>query len=124
MGITFNVEDAVTDEVGITVLTCWTTKNPDFTKLPGSVPWGTTPDAAPDFAEFGKVIRKQDFIMNNSYPAVTIERRMKVQKLDQNDFAEGGLQIVFVVMATNLSNSAAVNLNAIVYHDLSFAGDS
>jgi len=123
IGITFNVEDAVTDEIGISVLTVWTCKNPDFTKLPGSVPWGTTVDAAPDFAEFGKVLRKQDFVLSNSVPAITIERRLKVQKIDQNDFSEGGLQIVFVVLATNLSNSAAVACNAIIYHDMSFVGD-
>ena len=124
IGMTFVAAETVTDDVGITMYTVWTAKNADFTKVPSTITWGGNLDSAPDFAEFGKILNKQEYIVNNRYPAVQVERRLKVQKIDQNDFEEGGSQIVYIAVLTNLVNSAAVNINFIVHHDVSFSADA
>jgi hypothetical protein len=123
VGLTFVAPEAITDDIGVTMYTVWTAKNADFTKVPATITWGSNLDAGADFDQFGKILFKQEYIINNRYPAVQIERRLKVQKIDQDSFEEGGQQIVYVAVLTNLVASTARALAFIVHHDVSFSGD-
>ncbi|AXF52239.1 MAG: putative capsid protein [Anthevirus perseuis] len=123
VGMTLSAADAVTDEIAVSVFECWLAKNADDTVLPATLEWGTMIDFAPDFANFGKILSRKDMIINNQYPAVTFTRRLRPQKIDQEQFAKPGQQFCWIVVVANLTQASAETINIVTWHDLSFTGD-
>jgi len=128
VGITLTCPDAVTEEIGVTVYVVQLYSNPDYQLLPNIVTWGSMVDAGPDFnRRLGKVLYNKSTVMSNTYSNFTLEHRLKVQKIDQETHGTVlGNQIGFVVTATPLQTSPVTgfDLPTIVYHDLSFSGDT
>lgn len=124
IGIVISVLDAVVLDVACTVFTVALAKNADVSKLPATIVYGGDASDAADFADFGRILDKKEYIMNYQNPSFTVERRLRVQKIDQEQWATKlGQQIVFVVQLANLQSGAAVNVQTTTYHNLSFSAD-
>ncbi|AJD07526.1 putative capsid protein [Sewage-associated circular DNA virus-17] len=122
IGITLTQLGSVSDDIGITVYTLAMAKNTATGRLVTPVPWGVSIDSAPDFAELGKILDRKDYIMDANFRAVTIERRLKCQKIDMDQYSiQGGQQIAYCVVTTNLTSTTNVTTNFLIYHDLSFS---
>jgi hypothetical protein len=125
VGMTIVASDSITDDIGVTVYTCWAKNEANYSAIAANVTWGSNIDVSADFAEFGKVLSRKDYIINHLYPTTTLEHRLRVQKIDQNEYGTSqGQQIVFILVITNLTTaSASPNINVVTYHDMSFSGD-
>lgn len=128
IGITLTCPDAVTEEIGVTIYVVQLYSNPDYQLLPNIVTWGSMVDSGPDFnRRLGKVLYNKSAILSNAYSSFTLEHRLKIQKIDQETHGTVlGNQIGFIVTATPLQTSPVTgfSLPTIVYHDLSFTGDT
>jgi len=125
VGLTITVPDAVTDEICINIWVVKLTKRPDSGLLPTTWIYGSNLDYAPEFnQQYGKILYSKRAIVNNSYPAFTLEHRLKVQKIDQEIWGTDlGDQIIFLVSAANMQDTTQNTLIAQVYHDMSFVAD-
>lgn len=128
VGITITCPDTITEEIGITIYVVQMYNDPDFTIQPTIVTYGSMIDSAPDVnRRLFKVLYNKSAILSNVYSSFSLEHRLRVQKVDQETHGTRfGNQIAFYVTATPLQSSPAVgfDLPALVYHDLSFTGDS
>lgn len=124
VGITISAPDTVTDDCNVKIFVVSLAARPDFTLLPGTAPYGTMIDSNPDFSRFGKILYVKERTMNYQSPTFTLVHRLRVQKIDIEDWGTTlGSQIAFVVVATNMIDTTANALSAVVWHDMSFAAD-
>lgn len=128
IGITITCPDTITEELGVTINVVRVFSNPDYGLVPAIITYGSNLDSGPDFSRrFGRVLYKKTAILSNTYSSMTVEHRLRVEKIDQETFGTvlGG-QVIFVVVITPLQTSPAVgyDLPTLTYHDMSFTGDT
>lgn len=126
VGITVSAPASVTDEIACTIWVVFLKKGANRSALPALASYGVMIDGSPDFTtEFGKVLYQRNAILNTAYPNMTVEHRLRLQSIDQHEFATVvGQQIAFIVAVQNLSSTTSVTMNVATYHDLSFSGDA
>ena len=94
------------------------------TSIPTSVSVGWDPSIIPEFnTTVGRIIYRTKFLLE-PLATSTIDRRLRVQKIDQAAFT-GGQRPRWIVTARDFSGSAVLTTNVIccVSFNLSFAGD-
>lgn len=128
IGITLTCPDTITEELAVTIAVVSIVQNPDYQLLPTLIPYGSMMDGGPDFTRrLGRILYSKSAIMSNAYSSFTLEHRLRVQKIDQETWGTvlGG-QIGFIVTVTPMQSNPATpyELPAVVYHDLSFTGDT
>lgn len=126
IGITISCPDAVTQEVACTIWVVRVQEDPNYTFVPTVQSYGGMIDSTPDFQKrVGKVLYNKSAILSGAYPHMTLEHRLRVEKIDQEIFGtELGSQIIFIVSIANLQSADDLTLFTSVYHDLSFTGDA
>nr|UOF81678.1 putative capsid protein [Cressdnaviricota sp.] len=125
IGTTVSCQDTITNEIGVTISVVKLMKRPNTALVPASNPWGCQIDGDPEFTtQFGKVLYKRTAILSGAYPHLTVQHRLRVQKIDQEIWGTSlGDQVVFIISCANLQTADSETLNLTTYHDMSFSGD-
>lgn len=101
-------------------------QNPDLTNIPTSEDSGWDPSAHRDLdSEVGKTVFFKEALLTSESPSLQVEYRLRVQKLDMDDFAQSyAYQPFFIVSIECLNDSTEYNIGIITGHNVSFAGDA
>jgi len=126
IGISISAAGTVPDATIVKVWTVKTVSNPIVARVVTPQSLGWDPSMSPDFiSEFGRVISYREACINGNFPILTVEHRLKVQKIDQASFVDDfGHQYVFIVHVVNAVDTTDTSLTVIPYHNVSFSADA
>jgi len=126
IGLSLVKDVASTDVIQVQVWVFRLIANPELSLFPAQSPLGWDPSLSADVARsFGKVIGYRTVNMTTTAEDFNMEFRLGPQKIDQHVTGVNiGSQPCFIVKATNLTSNTAVNLESVMYHNMSFSGDA
>lgn len=94
------------------------------TNLPSVVPAGWDPSLVSEFTkDVGRIMYSTKFLLEPGNIS-TVERRIPIQKIDQEAWADDGQRWKWIVLCRDYNNTLAVNVLVTSYFNLSFAGDA
>lgn len=125
IGLSLNTQANTADSLNVKVFTIRLNARPDFSLVPGVLPYGARLDSSPDFTRnVGRIIDVKEAALGADNPSFTIIRRLSVQKIDTETFDTYlGNHIIFIVAVANMSDSTDTAIVTTHFHDLSFTAD-
>lgn len=123
------VDTTPSDPVRITIYAVWTDSNTSAFVLPAATQktmWDPSLEA--DFTKFGKVQFKRETILKGDGESVQCYFKYKPQKIDQAVFNGGGHQLVWFILASQMSNTETTptgeTVDVVLSHNISFSADA
>lgn len=122
MGLSF-YNDSTTDPVEVKA---WLVKNsprPTASNVPGTVAVGWDPSTVPEFSkDVGRIIYSTKFLLEPNATS-TIERRIGIQKIDQEAWASDAQRFLWLIYARDFDAVTQNNVRIVAYFNLSFSAD-
>lgn len=123
MCLSFN-NDSTTSSIEIQAWLVKTAPRPNFTLLPSAVPAGWDPTLVSEFKkDVGSIKYSTKFLLEPGNIS-TIERRIPIQKIDQEAWADDGQRWKWIVLVRDYITLVTVNVGITTYFNLSFSGDA
>lgn len=125
IGLSF-YNDSTTDPVEVCV---WLIKNSPrpaagIAAMPSTVSVGWDPTLFAEFSkDIGYVKYKTKFLLEPNASS-TIERRLGIQKIDQEAWATDQQRWIWLIATRDFDNTTTNTIRVVNYHNLSFAGDA
>lgn len=124
IGLLLSNPIADTTSIRVQVMLIRTGLNVDPTITGTTVSVGWDPSLAVDFpSRVGKVIYRKDILLENSSTS-EVEYRVKIQKIDQDNFLSNKYTYRWFIMACNPEATGSTSLAITRYYNLSFSADA
>jgi len=102
----------------------WTKNNPELTPItttPRDRAW--TPNLTPDITDCGTCVLAKSGIVNAG-EAISMEYPLKIQKIDDSEYASFGRMPILVTCVNALETNTSINVRQQSSYSLSFCGDA
>lgn len=114
------------DNILVKVWHVKTLHNPNTSVFSGAQPLSFDPSAIPDMTtETCRILQYREAVLSTQNPTLNVEYRLRLQKIDQDDFATGfGQQDMICVYVSNISAANNIGVQIHAFHNVSFSGDA
>jgi len=122
VGISF-YNDSTTDPVEVTAWLIRNAPRPDVSNLPSTVSVGWDPSTVPEFSkDIGYIKYRTKFLLEPNASS-TIERRIPIQKIDQESWANDASRWVWLLAVRDFDNVTQNTIRIVSYFNVSFSAD-